>query len=91
MNSVGRGSLGLNRFGREKNRTELKLIGLNRFSVRFGSNFFFKKIRFGCLFWFKTEPNWKCSALIVRFLKIYKLNKKRYLNFFKKSFNDPVM
>jgi len=40
MNSVGRGSLGLNRFGREKNRTELKLIGLNRFSVRFGSNFF---------------------------------------------------
>jgi hypothetical protein len=37
MNSVGRGPLGLNRFGREKNRTEPKLIGLNRFSVRFGS------------------------------------------------------
>jgi hypothetical protein len=28
-------SIGLNRFGREKNRTEPKLIGLNRFSVRF--------------------------------------------------------
>jgi hypothetical protein len=27
----------LNRFGREKNRTELKLIGLNWFLVRFGS------------------------------------------------------
>jgi hypothetical protein len=37
MNSVGRGPLGLNRFGREKNRTEPKLIGLDRFSVRFGS------------------------------------------------------
>jgi hypothetical protein len=30
-------NLGLNRFGRGKNRTEPKLIGLNRFSVRFGS------------------------------------------------------
>jgi hypothetical protein len=37
MNSVGRGPLGLNRFGMEKNRTEPKLIGLNRFLVRFGS------------------------------------------------------
>jgi len=38
MNSVGRGPLGLNRFGMKKNQTEPKLIGLNRFSVRFGSN-----------------------------------------------------
>jgi hypothetical protein len=30
-------NFGLNRFGRGKNRTESKLIGLNRFSVRFGS------------------------------------------------------
>jgi len=30
-------NFGLNRFGREKNRTEPKLIGLNWFSVRFGS------------------------------------------------------
>jgi hypothetical protein len=29
--------INLNRFGREKNRTEPKLICLNRFSVRFGS------------------------------------------------------
>jgi len=47
----------------EPNRTEPKLIGLNRFSVRFGSKKNFKKIRFGCLFWFKTGPNRKCSAL----------------------------
>jgi hypothetical protein len=55
MNSVGRGSLGLNRFGREKNRTEPKLIGLNRFSVRFGSNFFLKK--FGLVVYFGLKPN----------------------------------
>ena len=29
-------NFGLNRFGRGKKRTEPKLIGLNRFSVRFG-------------------------------------------------------
>jgi len=37
------------RFGREKNRTEPKLIGLNRFSVRFGSKNF-KKIKSVWLF-----------------------------------------
>jgi hypothetical protein len=65
MNSVGRGPLGLNRFGREKtepNRTEI-----NRFEPVFGSVRFKKlkknKNRFGCLFWFKTGPNRKCSAL----------------------------
>jgi len=75
--------------GKKPNRTEINWFEPVFGSVRF--NFFFKKIRFGCLFWFKTEPNWKCSALIVRFLKIYKLSRNRYLNFFKKSFNDPVM
>jgi hypothetical protein len=49
--------------GKKPNRTEPKLIGLNRFSVRFGSKNFKKIIRFGCLFWFKTGPNRKCSAL----------------------------
>jgi hypothetical protein len=37
ITSVGRGPLGLNRFGRGKNRTELKLISLNRFLVWFNS------------------------------------------------------
>jgi len=37
INSVGRGPLDLNRFGMEKNRTELKLIDLNQFSIQFGS------------------------------------------------------
>ena len=60
MNSVGRGPLGLNRFGREKNRTEI-----NRFEPVFSLVRFkkLKKNRFGCLFWFKTGPNWKCSTL----------------------------
>ena len=39
MNSVGRGPLGLNRFGRKKNRTEI-----NRFEPVFGS-VRFKKIK----------------------------------------------
>jgi hypothetical protein len=50
------------RFGREKNRTEI-----NRFEPVFSSfrfKNFKKKIRFGCLFWSKTGPNRKCSALI---------------------------
>jgi hypothetical protein len=45
----------------EPNRTES-----NRFEPVFGSVRFKKlkkKIRFGCLFWFKTGPNRKCSAL----------------------------
>jgi hypothetical protein len=46
--------------GKKPNQTEPKLIGLNRFSVRFGSK---KNHQFGCLFWFKTGPNQKCSAL----------------------------
>jgi hypothetical protein len=41
MNSVGRGPLGLNRFGMEKNRTEI-----NRFEPVFGS-VQFKKKKFG--------------------------------------------
>jgi hypothetical protein len=49
MNSVGRGPLGLNRFGMEKNRTESKLIGLNRF--RFGSVQKIKK-KFGLVVYF---------------------------------------
>jgi hypothetical protein len=47
--------------GLEGKQTEPKLICLNRFSVRFGSKK--KKKRFGCLFWSKTGPNRKCSAL----------------------------
>jgi len=60
ITSVGRGPLGLNWFGREKNRTEI-----NRFESVFGSVRFkkLKQNRFGCLFWFKTGPNRKCSAL----------------------------
>jgi hypothetical protein len=37
LEKTHRNHFGLNRFGRGKNRTEPKLIGLNRFSVRFGS------------------------------------------------------
>ena len=54
--------------GKKPNWTEPKLIGLNRFSVRFGSVRFKKlkkKIQFGYLFWFKTGPNRKCSALVL--------------------------
>jgi len=48
--------------GKKPNRTESKLIGLNRFSVRFGSKT--KKKRFGYLFWSKTGPNRKYRALL---------------------------
>jgi hypothetical protein len=46
--------------GKKPNRTEI-----NRFEPVFGSVRFkkLKKNRFGCLFWFKTGPNRKCSAL----------------------------
>jgi len=37
LEKTHRNNFGLNRFGREKNRTELKLISLNRFLIRFGS------------------------------------------------------
>jgi hypothetical protein len=37
-----------------KNRTELKLIGLNQFSVRFGS----KTIFFGLVVYFGSKPDW---------------------------------
>jgi len=50
--------------GLERKKTEPKLIGLNRFSVRFGSKAKKNNNRFGCLFWFKTGPNRKCSALV---------------------------
>jgi hypothetical protein len=63
MNSVGRGPLGLNRFGREKNWTEPNRTEINPFEPVFGSIQKIKKNRFGCLFWFKTGPNQKCSAL----------------------------
>jgi len=43
--------------GKKPNRTEPKLIGLNRFSVRFGSKTKKNKNWFGCLFWSKTKPN----------------------------------
>jgi len=49
--------------GKQTERTEPKLIGLNRFSVRFGSKTK-KKKWFGCLFWSKIGPNRKCSALV---------------------------
>jgi len=45
------------------NQTKPKLIGLNRFSVWFGSKT--KKNWFGYLFWSKTGPNRKCLALIL--------------------------
>jgi hypothetical protein len=44
----------LNRFGREKNRTEPKLIGLNRFSVRFGSK---TKKKNGLVVYFGPKPD----------------------------------
>jgi len=47
--------------GKKPNRTEPKLIGLNQFSVRFGSKIKKKSVWF--LFWSKTGPNRKCSAL----------------------------
>jgi hypothetical protein len=50
----------------EKNRTEPNRTEINRFEPVFGSVRFKKlkkKIWFGCLFWFKTGPNRKCSAL----------------------------
>jgi hypothetical protein len=48
-------SIGLNRFGRGKNRTEPKLIGLNRFSVRFGSKT--KKNKKGLVIYFGPKPD----------------------------------
>jgi hypothetical protein len=65
ITSVGRGPLGLNRFEREKNRTEPNQNYLVWTGFRFGSVQKIKKIiiRCGCLFWFKTGPNRKCSAL----------------------------
>jgi hypothetical protein len=54
--------------GLEWKKTEPNQTEINRFepvfgSVRFGSKIL-KKIRFDCLFWFKTGPNRKCSALV---------------------------
>ena len=50
----------------EKKKTEPNRTEINWFEPVFGSVRFKKlkkKIRFGCLFWFKTGPNRKCSAL----------------------------
>jgi len=53
MNSVGRGPLGLNRFGREKNRTEI-----NRFGPVFGSVRFKKlKKNFSLVVYFGLKPD----------------------------------
>jgi len=52
MNSVGRGSLGLNRFGREKNQTEI-----NRFEPVFGSVRFKKLKKINLVVYFGLKPN----------------------------------
>ena len=53
-------TIGFESVWKEKNRTKI-----NRFEPVFGSVRFkkIKLIRLGCLFWFKTGPNRKCSAL----------------------------
>jgi len=60
LEKTHRNNFGLNRFGREKNQTKINLFELIFGSVRFKN---LKKIRFDCLFWSKTGPNRKCSAL----------------------------
>jgi hypothetical protein len=52
MNNVGRGSLGLNRFGREKNQTEI-----NRFEPVFGSVRFKKLKKIDLVVYFGLKPN----------------------------------
>jgi len=55
LEKTHRNHFGLNLFGRGKNRTEPKLIGLNRFSVRFGSKT--KKNKFGLVVYFGPKPD----------------------------------
>jgi len=55
---------GLNRFGKEKNRAEISRFEPVFGSVRFGSKAKNNNNRFGCLFWSKTGPNRKYSALV---------------------------
>jgi hypothetical protein len=52
MNSVGRGPLGLNRFGRGKNRTEI-----NQFEPVFGSVQFKKLKKIDLVVYFGLKPN----------------------------------
>jgi hypothetical protein len=57
--------------GKKPNWTEI-----NRFEPVFGSVRFKKlkkKIRFGCLFWFKTGPNRKCSALVCKLIMYHQI------------------
>jgi hypothetical protein len=49
-------SIGLNQFEREKNRTEPKLIGLNRFSIRIGSKTK-KKKKNNLVVYFGSKPD----------------------------------
>jgi hypothetical protein len=74
ITSVGRGPLGWNRFGRGKNQTGPKLIGLNRFLVRFKK----LKQKFGLVVYFGSKPDRTRNA---QPYKIWPISLIRRINF----------